>query len=114
MKHQENFAALDISEPRDVDWMQKIVDDDSFSGIFQNKCEPQKLDQESSTSDQEKVRAILDSWEEYIAYEIERTREDKAGTCTTTSTTYSEQVFEPLKRIYNSGPPKRFHRRGAM
>ena len=117
MKHvqsQESFAALDISEARNDDWMHKLVDHKVFSDIVSTKCEPLRKDKESSSCHEEEFRAILDSWDTYIAYEIECMQTGKAGTCKPTSTTYSEHVFEPSKRMNNYGPPTRFQRRGAM
>jgi hypothetical protein len=117
MKHiesQESFTALDLSEARDDDCMHKIVDHEVFSGIVPTKCEPVKLDEESNICDEDVFRAILDSWESYIAYEMETTRNGKTEASEPTSTTYSENVFDPLRRMNNYGPPTRFRRRVVM
>jgi hypothetical protein len=109
MKHkqsQESFAALGVAEEHNDDWLHKLVDHEVFSGIVPAKCEQLGLDTNCS--------AILDAWNEFIAYEIEREQNGKPAASQMTSTPYTKNVMEPLRRINNSGPPTRFRRRGAM
>ncbi len=114
---QEVFSSLNIADAQNDDWMHKLFDHEAFSGIVSTKCEQLRLEQNPSKSidsEEEGYSAILDSWYAYIASEIERTQNGKSGACEPASTTNSEEVFEPLKRINNAGPPKRFRRRGNM
>jgi hypothetical protein len=80
-----------------------------------------RLDKKSSkprcSCDEEDLGAILGSWYAYYAFidsEVERSRNGKSAACEPTSIAYNEEVFEPLKRIQNSGPATRFRRRGVM
>ncbi len=112
---QEGFASLDIAEmARNDDWIHTLVGHEAFSGILPTKCEPLRLDKKSSNRDEEDFSAILDSWYAYIGSEIERSRNGKPAACEPASMTYSEEVFEPLKRINTSGPPKRFRHRDSI
>ncbi len=113
-QYQECFATLKIADVQSDDWIENLVDHKAFSGIVLIKSESLGLDNKSSKCDEQDFSAILDSWYTYIDYERERTRNGKQGAWGPTSTTYSENVFEPSKCINNSGPPKRFRRRGAM
>jgi hypothetical protein len=114
-KRQENFASLDIAEQvKNDNWIHKLFDHEAFSSIIPVKCDLLRPESKSSESSDCNENAILESWYTYIAHEIERSRNFKPETCVPTSTTYNESVFEPLKRINHSGPPKRFRRRGAM
>jgi hypothetical protein len=117
---QETFAALHVSQAQNDDWMHKlfdheafathkIVEQESFAVTLPTKCNSQRLDKMSSKDD-EAASAILDTWYTYIAYEVERTRIGNEPT----PTPYSEDVFEPSKRVSNTGPPRRFCRRGSM
>jgi hypothetical protein len=112
---QDTFPALNVAEGKDDDWMDMLVEHEVFSGMIPTKCDQLRIDQESSNCDQEGFGAILDAWNAYISCEIERTQNEKAtAERPTLPTTYSENVFEPLKHIKTAGPPKRFRRRGAM
>jgi hypothetical protein len=112
---QESFASLIIAEQaQNEDRMHKLVDHEVFSGInpAEFRCD-KKLSKSSKCYEQE-ISAILDSWHTYIAYEVETSRYAKPRACGPTSATYSECVFEPVRRIDHSGPPKQFRRRCAM
>ncbi len=107
VQSQENFAALGVAEAHNDDWLHKLVDHEVFSGMVPAKCEQLGLDNNDNG-------AILDAWNGFMQYEIEREQNGKPAACQTTSTPYTENDFEPLRRINNSGPPTRFRRRGAM
>lgn len=111
--NQESFAALDLAQAQHDDLMRSFVDHEAFSGILPAKCDPLRLDTKSSNCDEEEISAILDSWYMFIAFEFEIARYDTPGACEPMSNGYSANVFEPLKRINNSGAPKRFRRRGG-
>ncbi len=115
---QEGFASLHIAEVAQTDdWIRTLVDHEAFSGILPTKCEPLRLDKKSSKSsnrDEEEFNAILDAWYAYIESEIAKSRYGKPAACEPASMTYSEEVFEPLKRINTSGPPKRFRHRDSI
>jgi hypothetical protein len=115
---QEGFASLDIAEMAQTDdWIHTLIDHEAFSGILPTKYEPLRLDKKSiksSNRGEEEFNAILDSWHAYIGSQIERSRNGKPAACDPASTTYSEEVFEPLKRINTSGPPKRFRQLDSM
>jgi hypothetical protein len=116
MKHvhsQESFAALDVREVvQNDDWTQRLVHHDAFSGIAPTKYEPLKLNKKLIDCEEENIRAILVLWDTYIACEVEKTKNGKTAACE--QSTYSENVFEPLRRMNNSGPPTRFRRHGAI
>ena len=113
VQSQENFAALGVAEAHNDDWLHKLVDHEVFSGMVPAKCEQLGLVNNENG-------AILDAWDAYMAYEIEREQNGKPAACQTpstpysTSTPYTENDFEPVRRINNSGPPTRFRRRGAI
>ena len=116
MKHihiQENFAALDVAQAQNDDRIFALVDHEAFTGIFPKKIEPPRPDTKSCSCDEEEISAILDSWYIYIASETERMRYGKPEASESMSNAYSVNLFEPLKRINHSGPPKRFRRRGT-
>ncbi len=114
VKSQDSFAALDVAQVPKDDGIHRLVDHENFFGIV-------AADRGSLSSDNksghyvEDINAILDSWNAYISSEIARSPDVKPEACPQNlSTTYSEDALEPLKRIKNPGPPKRFRRRGAM
>ncbi len=108
---QDAFAALHVAQVQNEDWIHKLVDHEALTVIVPTKCEPLSLD---NSSKEEDFSAVLDAWGEYIAYEIERERNAQAGDRGSTSTTSSEDVLEPVRRINKSGPPERFRRRSPM
>ena len=112
---QESFASLDIAkQAQNDDWRHKLVDHEAFLCIIPAKCAPLILGSRSSDCHEEDVNTILDSWYTYITHEIERSRCFEPETSKLRSFAYSEIVFEPVKRINHSGPPKRFRARGTM
>jgi hypothetical protein len=118
VEFQKIFAALNIAHAQNNDWTDTLVHHEAFSGILSTKCEPMRLDKKSSKSrcsfDEEDFGAILGSWYAFIDSEVERSRNGKSAACEPTSIVYSEEVFEPLKRIQTLGPATRFRRRGVM
>jgi hypothetical protein len=110
-QYQKSFAGLDIAEQaQSDDGVHTAVHHEAFSGIDPTIYGLLRLDKKSNHHDTEDFGA----WYTYIDSEVERSRNGKSAACELTSIAYSEEVFEPLKRIQNSGPPKRFRRRGAM
>ena len=113
VRSQESFVALNVTHLQKDEWAHTLVDHEVFSDIVPVKSEPIRLSHESSNCEEEQ-RAILDSWYVYVACEIKRSQNYKPGACELTSTAYSADMFEPLKSMNHSGPPKRFRRRGFM
>jgi hypothetical protein len=113
LESQDTFPSLNVVDVQDDDWMHKLVNHTAISGSVSTKDEQLMLNNKSSYCDEVFFIAILDAWDAYIAHEIKRTQDAKTAAVELIPSAYCEHIFEPQKHTNNSGPPKRFRRRGA-
>ncbi len=99
-------------------FMHTLVGHGSFSGSGSStKSDKRPLDDDELTT-----RATKDDFKEEInlmvaaleACALSRAEAQDAGDRLFASSTNGDSVFEPFRKIANPGPPKRFHRRGAL
>ncbi len=115
---QDGFPSLTVAGWQHDGFMQSLVGHESFSGSDSSiKSEKKSIESEESPAVlmkqyvEEEVGVMVAALE---ASDISRTEAQNAGDCLDFSSANGDGIVEPVRRITNPGPPKRFRRRGVL
>jgi hypothetical protein len=111
---QDGFASLSFSSWQHDGLMQARAGHESLSGMGSStKSNKRPFDDDVSIPGDVKEEVIM-MVAALEACELSRTDAQNAGDNMPAMSTNDDSIFEPMRSITNLGPPKKFHRRGAL